>query len=708
METSSSHLDKPRLNNLADEIWKSAERLRGKFKAHEFQNVILPIITIRRLECVLIQWRVDKAKEIRANRPEMSADALAELLKRLELNPKQSPGFSNQTNWTLRKIYEEDPTLLENNFRNYLTGFSENIQDILDSFNYRAVIGKMVKNARLSPILNQYSTLEIGPDDLSSLEIGYIYEELLRRFSEQHAEAAGDHFTPREVIRLMVELLEIPIPERHISIYDPACGTGGMLYVAKEHLLNKAINEDERERVENLVTLHGTELLDETYAIARSEALIRGEGNTTINWGNSLIPHEPESKDPGDQFPESETQNHFDFMLSNPPFGVTWGGKDGYQNEAEKLRSTRYKAGMPSSDDGSLLFLQTILSKMKPHTSATSGGSKIAIIFNGSPLSNGDCGSGESEIRRWILENDWLDAIVMLPGELFYNTGIFTYIWLLRNDRQSIERDGKIMLIDARKQFEKEPKSFGNKRNRIVERHRQWIEQCYSKAWQTGFASEPYDENVRLFNKDDFAFHKVEVVFWQSEPYSDEHDEPAIISEDFPVQFKSANVKAKQDFFASEITFHIRVLSPETNTPYEFDLTLTAEENFLSKYKKEILQRFAAELPPRVTTSVLDKLETEVRYTHRHYIKDDEYIPVDSTENPDKYIPQFLEREIEKPIIRWQDRPQLGYEILPNKYFYRYTPPPKADDLLKEFWKLEKEAEGLLIASLTGLAGEEV
>ena len=201
------HLDKPRLNNLADELWKSAERLRGKFKAHDYQNVILPIITIRRLECVLIGWREQKAEEIRRKRQSISDQDLSKLVKSLEMNPKQSPGFSNETAWTLRKVYEEDHTLLEKNFRAYLKGFSENIQDILDSFNYRAVIGKMIKNARLAPIVNQYSTLDIGPEELSSLEMGYIYEELLRRFSEQHAEAAGDHFTPREVIRLMVELL---------------------------------------------------------------------------------------------------------------------------------------------------------------------------------------------------------------------------------------------------------------------------------------------------------------------------------------------------------------------------------------------------------------------------------------------------------------------------------------------------------------------
>ena len=682
MKQSTSHLEKSRLNNLADEIWKSAERLRGKFKPHEYQNVILPIITIRRLECVLIKWREQKAEEIRSKRKNITEVALAKLVKGWEFNPNQSPGFSNETTWTLRKIYEEDLTLLEKNFRAYLKGFSENIQDILDSFNYGAVISKMVKNARLAPILNQYSKLDIGLEDLSSLEMGYIYEELLRRFSEQHAEAAGDHFTPREVIRLMVELLEIPIPELHTSIYDPACGTGGMLYVAKEHLLDKAATDEERERVHSFITLHGTELMDETYAIARSEALIRGESQTTIYWGNSLIPNDPQRKDPGDQFPEPRFQ--FDYMLSNPPFGVTWGGKDGYQDQAEKLRKTRYTAGMPSTDDGALLFLQTMLNKMKP---LDQGGSKIAIIFNGSPLSNGDCGSGESEIRRWILENDWLDAIVMLPKELFYNTGIYTYIWLLRNDREAIGRNGRIMLIDARQQFEKEPKSFGKKRNRIVESHRQWIGQRYHEGWKNGFA----DDDIRFFTRHDFAFHKVEVVFWQT----DEHDEPAIITEPFPVKFNSTNVKTKQDFYDSEIIFHIRVLSPKTKILYEFDLTLGPEDRLSDFYKTEVTPRFGDEMG-KLTAAALDRLETEVSYTHRNYIKDDEYIFFDVEGDPAIYIPQFLEREIEKEIIRWQDRPQLGYEILPNKYFYRYVPPPKADDLLKEFWTLEKKAGGLL------------
>jgi hypothetical protein len=315
-------LNKPKLDNLASDIWKSAERLRGKFKAYEYQGVILPIIVIRRLECVLVDWREKKAAEVRKNRPKLNGTPFDKLIKELELNPKQCP-FSNKTDWTLRKVYEEDHALLEENFRGYLNGFSKNVDDIIEHFNYRATLGQMVRNNRLAPIVNQYKELALGPDQLSGLEMGYVYEELLRRFSEQSGEEAGEHFTPREVIRLMVELLEIPIPERHFSIYDPASGTGGMLSVAKEHLLERARTPDEKARVENFVTVHGQELSPTNYAVCQGDLLIKNDRQATVRLGNSLIPHEPSSKEPGDQWPESKWR--FNRMLSNPPFGVTWG-----------------------------------------------------------------------------------------------------------------------------------------------------------------------------------------------------------------------------------------------------------------------------------------------------------------------------------------------------------------------------------------------
>jgi type I restriction enzyme M protein len=348
-------LNKQKLDNLAGEIWKSAERLRGKFKAYEYQNVILPIIVIRRLECVLIKWREDKKAEIKAKRPNISEKELEKLVKDLELNPQQAP-FSNKTKWTLRRVYEEDHTLLEANFRAYINGFSKNVDDIIEHFNYRATIGLMVKNNRLAPILNQYKELELGPDQLSNLEMGYIYEELLRRFSEQSGEEAGEHFTPREVIRLMVELLEIPIPERHLSIYDPACGTGGMLSVAKEHLLDRASTSAEKARVEKFVTVQGQELSPTNYAICQADLLIKNDQQAKVILGNSLIPHDPKSREQGDQFPEPKFR--FDFMLSNPPFGVVWGGKDGMKPRRRSLKRHDIRPGCRASTTGHFYFFK--------------------------------------------------------------------------------------------------------------------------------------------------------------------------------------------------------------------------------------------------------------------------------------------------------------------------------------------------------------
>ena len=714
-------LNKSKLNNLTNEIWKSAERLRGKFKAYEYQSVILPIIVIRRLECVLINWRKAKAEEIRKKRPSISEKELAQLVKKLELNPKKIP-FSNKTNWTLQATIKEDPTLTEQNFREYINGFSNNIQDIIEHFNYRAVIGQMVKNSRLAPILNQYATESLGPEHLSNLEMGYIYEELLRRFSEQSGEEAGEHFTPREVIRLMVELLDIPIPTRHISFYDPASGTGGMLSVTKEHLLDKAKSDKEKEDVERFVTLHGHELQPANYAICKADMLIKDDKQAEIFYGNSLIPHAEQSREPGDQL--AGPNHRFDYMLSNPPFGVTWGGKDGYETEAKKLKTTRYSAGMPRTNDGALLFLQTMLAKMKPKEQ---GGSRLAIIFNGSPLSNGDCGSGESEIRRWILENDWLDAIVMLPDQLFYNTGIFTYIWLLTNNKPALHQR-RVMLIDARQQFDKEPKSFGNKRNRILDNHRQWIEERYRNGWKDGYK----DENVKIFNTNDFAYHKVSVVFWQT----DENDQPAYVTEPYTKAVTPANIKKEQEFYQSDMNFRIK-LSPSPQSPplkggevkesvssyipsplagegkgegvpsgemseRQITFTLSPKDDFAKIFEKKVKEAFADETKAltkdpkdagdknKAIKSFINGLEINAEFTHRHYVSDNEYIQCGEN------IEEFLNREIGKQIIRWQDSPQLGYEILPNKYFYRYTAPDSADEVLKMFWALEKEAEAFL------------
>jgi type I restriction enzyme M protein len=274
------------------------------------------------------------------------------------------------------------------------------------------------------------------------------------------------------------------------------------------------------------------------------------------------------------------------------------------------------------------------------------------------------------------LENDWLDAIVMLPDQLFYNTGIFTYIWLLRNDKPASHR-GRVMLIDARQQFEKEPKAFASKRNRMTDAHRTWIETRYRDGWAEGQT----DEQVKIFRREDFAYHKVSVVFWQT----DENDQPAIVTEPYEKAFTAANVTKELEFHASKLTFRVHLQSTDkvgrvvpnapSESPYTVELALKPGDNAAKKFK--------------ATFGAAEEI-LSVEWTHRHYVADDEYIPFGED------IAAFLKREIAKPIIRWADSPQLGYEILPNKYFYRYQPPKPARELLAEFWKLEKEAEKML------------
>jgi type I restriction enzyme M protein len=254
----------------------------------------------------------------------------------------------------------------------------------------------------------------------------------------------------------------------------------------------------------------------------------------------------------------------------------------------------------------------------------------------------------------------------MLPDQLFYNTGIFTYVWLLRNDKPASHK-GRVMLIDARQQFEKEPKSFGNKRHRITDAHRAWIEERYSKGWAKGYT----DEQVKIFPSEDFAYHKVRVVFWQT----DEHDQPATITEAYEKTFTAANVKKEQAFHESDLSFRVRVKAKGKGKEKTVEFTVKAKDNAAKKFKEAL-----AEADETLS----------VEWTHRHYVQDAEYIP------HGEKIEAFLKREIAKPIIRWEESPQLGYEILPNKYFYRYQPPTPAKDLLAEFWRLEKEAEKML------------
>jgi|JI10StandDraft_1071094.scaffolds.fasta_scaffold61559_2 type I restriction enzyme M protein len=685
-------LTKEKLNTKADEIWKSAIKLRGKFKAYEYQDVVLPVIMLRRIECVLIDMREKTRQELlpaykqfqikdtdtKAEK-EKKQNGLEKVMKEVELD--EYP-FWNKTHWTIQKVIDGNTTLIPKHFRDYIKGFSEvelakgkkkinPIEEIFEKFEFAATIGSMDKNDALHPILKQYSNEPLGPKDLTNLEMGYIYEELLRKFSEQSGEEAGEHFTPREVIRLMVELLNIQLnpkdKNKAISIYDPACGTGGMLSVAKEYLLDRANTDKEKDHLQTVVQLYGQEKQPKNYAICKADMIIKEEKADRITHGNSLVPDEEGFKERGD----FHAGNTFDFMLSNPPFGVNWGE---YSARVKKLSYTRYKGQFPTVKDGALLFLMSMIEKMKPKAD---GGSKIAIIFNGSPLSNGDALSGESEIRKYILEEDLLDCIVMLPDQLFYNTGIYTYIWLLNNNKPK-DRKEKVLLINAREQFSDEPKSLGQKRHRLEDKHRQWIEQKH-EAWTA-------DEYCNIFHYRDFCFHKVEVVYHQT----DEEEQPIDITEKFATKLNNKNVNDKVAFFGGEADFEITVADKK------MEFKLTNKEKFETVFAKHLKEKFATE-----TSEIKEKdifkwwqlnheKQTVCIYTHKHYITDNEYIPYNEN------IKEFVHREIHKPIISIGEKPSVGYEILPNKYFFQYEAPPKAEDVLTDFWKLEEKAEEII------------
>ncbi len=430
----------------SDLIWAIADKLTGVYKPHEYGEVILPLTVIRRFDCILAD-----TKEAVLRKNETVKDLpMKDVLLRTAAGNK---AFYNTSKYTFEKLLN-DPDNIEANFRDYLNGFSENVQDIIEKFKFDGHITTMANKSILYIVIKEFTSpkANLHPDVISNLEMGYIFEEIIRKFSEAHNEDAGQHYTPREVIRLMVNILfhddSAILSGSNVArtIYDPACGTGGMLSVAEEYLHELNASTE--------LLSFGQELNDQTFAICKADMLIKGNDANFIKDGNTLS---------DDQF----TGQHFDYIISNPPFGREWKNeKAKVEAEAKKGFAGRFGTGLPAVSDGQMLFLLTAISKMKE---PKDGGSRIAIIHNGSPLFTGDAGSGSSEIRRYILENDLLEAIIALPNDIFYNTGIATYIWVLSNKKAGTKREGKVQLINANGLFEKRRKALGNKRNDIPE-----------------------------------------------------------------------------------------------------------------------------------------------------------------------------------------------------------------------------------------------
>jgi type I restriction enzyme M protein len=486
--------------NLSSFIWSVADLLRGDYKQSEYGKVILPFTVLRRLDCVL-----DGSKPA----------VLAELAKRTAagLNPepfllkKAGQLFYNTSPLDMKKLMGDQDNIKENLF-SYMQSFSPAVRDIFESFDFHNQIDRLVKSGLLYLVTEKFSKIDLHPEIVSNAQMGAVFEELIRKFAEISNETAGEHFTPREVIRLMVNLIFIEDDEALTkpgvvrSMYDPTAGTGGMLSVGGEHLAE--LNPDAR------LVMYGQELNPESYAICKADMLIKGQDIANIKFGNTL------SNDglPGE---------HFDYMLSNPPFGVEWKKieKDIRKEAEQQGFNGRFGPGLPRVSDGSLLFLMHLISKMRP---AKDGGSRFGIVLNGSPLFTGGAGSGESEIRRYVLENDLVEAIIGLPTDMFYNTGISTYVWIVSN-RKPANRKGKLQLIDASGMWQKMRKSLGSKRKELSPEHIVEITKLFGeckevyvdpetkkpisrKALASGSHATPIS---RIFKNEDFGYHTITV-----------------------------------------------------------------------------------------------------------------------------------------------------------------------------------------------------
>ncbi len=473
------------MNNFSEKanfIWSIANLLRDDFSRGKYQDVILPLTVLRRVDCVLEPTK------------ERVLKTYAELKGKLDnLAPPlcRASGFAfyNTSKFTFESLLEDHNDLAAN-LRAYINGFSDNMREVLQKFDFDNTINKLDEAGLLFLVLERFKTanIDLHPDKVSNLEMGYIFEELIRKFNEALNENPGEHFTPREVIRLMVDLLLAQdtktLRQEHIvrTVYDPCCGTGGMLTIAKERIRELNDKAD--------VHLFGQEVNPETFAVCKSDFFLKskdGRDADSIQFGSTL------SRD-------QHADKRFDYLISNPPYGKEWKkDQDAVKAEAARAYMSRFGAGLPRISDGQLLFLQHMLGRMK---TPEQGGGRVAIVMNGSPLFTGDAGSGESEIRRWILENDWLEAIVALPEQLFYNTGIATYIWILTN-RKDERRRGKVQLIDASTFWVPMRKSLGDKRREVSAHHIEAIGELHQAFEES--------EHSKLFATTDFGYRKITV-----------------------------------------------------------------------------------------------------------------------------------------------------------------------------------------------------
>ncbi|MEV7380534.1 type I restriction-modification system subunit M [Streptomyces lydicus] len=656
---------------LANHAWSVADLLRGDYKQSDYGKVILPFTVLRRLECVLEPTR-EKVVETVARFAGQDIDTDHFLRK------ASGHSFYNKSDLTLRKI-AADPQNAAKNLQIYVGAFSDNAREVLDKYEFNQQVRKLDSANLLYQVIGRFTDLDLHPDVVPNHNMGYIFEELIRRFAEQSNETAGEHFTPREVIKLMVNLLVAPdadalsLPGVVRTVMDPACGTGGMLSAADDRI--KALNPDAT------VEVYGQELNPESWAICRSDLMIKGQNPENIRFGNSFSD-------------DGHARRAFDYILANPPFGVEWKKvKEEVEYEHKSLGDAgRFGAGLPRINDGSLLFLQHMISKMKPVDVNGGGGSRIAIVFNGSPLFTGAAESGESNIRRWILENDWLEAIVALPDQLFYNTGISTYFWILTN-RKDADHKGKVVLLDARDQWQKMRKSLGDKRKELGDGtngrpdHIGAITRLYAEAVQVAKDPEhPLHGKVKVFDNEDFGYQRITVERPLKLRFEVTEETLAALAEAKPV----AKLERSEEFVAAVRT----LLGSSWTTKSEAfialkDAVVAAGLTWPSgaPFAKAVRETIGVRDPEGEVQKVKGAPEPDAD------LRDYENVPLGED------VEDYLKREVLPHVPdAWIDhtKTKIGYEIPFTRHFYVYKPPRPLAEIDAELKSLEAEIQALL------------
>lgn len=643
-------------------IWNNAEKLRGAYKKEQYGNVILPMCVLRRFDCVL-EGTKEKVLEDNEKYKALKEEAREQLLTR-----SAGESFFNVSKFDFKRLLNDGDNIADN-LRDYINGFSKNAREIIEYFDFNKEIDKMDRNDVLYLVIKEFNEIDLHPEVVSNVEMGYIFEELIRRFSE--GAEAGDHYTPREVIKLMVNLLflndddVLTKPGITQTIYDCCAGTGGMGSVAQEYLKELNPTAD--------LQFYAQELNEQSYAICKADILIKGQNANFITHGNTLS---------DDKFRDMK----FNYMITNPPYGVEWKNSEkAVKDEFETLgMNGRFGAGLPRISDGQLLFAEHLVSKMKDDEE----GSRIAIIMNGSPLFTGDAGSGESEIRRYLLENDLVEGIVSMPEQLFYNTGISTYVWILTN-KKADERKGKVQLVNGVDFYEKMRKSMGNKRNQISDNQINEIVRIYGDFKPS--------ENCNIFDNEDFGYSKITVerplkmsfritdetignlksqAAFEKLATSRKKGEAGDLEIEEGKRLQGALIEALEELKSDKVYKNRDEFTKLIKNAFK-----TNGLNIAAALLKSILQALGEK---DETAEVCKNTKGEVEADSD--LRDTENVPLKDN------ITEYMKREVLPHVPdAWVDesKTKVGYEIPFTRHFYKYTPLRSSEIIMEDIKGLE-------------------